>query len=102
MKTQNKTDSGSACKRVRVLFSGNVQGVGFRYATIHIARQYEVSGYVKNLDDGCVEVVAEGDERTLREFVAAIESGPLRHYIRSAAAEFGVPRGEFKNFDIRY
>ena len=56
-----------------VHYSGRVQGVGFRYTTLHLAREYDVSGYVQNLPDGrvCVEVEGEGQE--VDAFLAAIE-----------------------------
>jgi len=92
----------SSVKRVHAVFSGFVQGVGFRYATIDIARSYAVAGFVRNTEDGTVEVVAEGDEETLKRFVEAIQLSPLRRYINSVQITYGVPRGEFKGFAIRY
>lgn len=92
----------SSLKRVHAVFGGFVQGVGFRFTTIDIARSYAVAGFVRNTEDGAVEVVAEGDEETLKGFVEAIQLSPLRRYINSAQITYGVPRGEFKGFDIRY
>ncbi len=92
----------SSIKRVHALFSGSVQGVGFRFTTIHLARSYDVTGYVRNLDSGDVEVVAEGAEESLNDFISAIQESPLKRYISSAQATYGAARGEFKTFDIRY
>ena len=54
-------------------FSGRVQGVGFRYTALQLAREFEVAGYVQNLPDGRVCIEAEGDAREVSAFVAAIE-----------------------------
>ena len=56
-----------------VHFSGRVQGVGFRYTVLQVARGYEVTGYVENLLDGRVLLVAEGTESEVAGFVGAIE-----------------------------
>ncbi len=58
------------CKKI--IFSGRVQGVGFRYTTNRIARNYPVQGYVKNLPDGTVELMAEGEEDQVAKFVDEI------------------------------
>jgi acylphosphatase len=60
--------------RRRYFFEGRVQGVGFRFTAERIAGNFPIAGYVRNLDDGRVEVVAEGDTTDLAEFVAAIRS----------------------------
>ena len=57
--------SGSMNKRLSVIFSGRVQGVGFRYEVCHVAAPLEVTGFVRNLWDGTVELVAEGNEGEL-------------------------------------
>jgi acylphosphatase len=63
-----------ALERRRIFFSGRVQGVGFRATTSWLARGFDVAGYVRNLPDGRVEVVAEGDPAELDRFVDAIRS----------------------------
>jgi acylphosphatase len=67
--------------RRRVSFSGRVQGVGFRFTCHSLARAHEVAGYVRNLPDGDVELVAEGDPIELDRFVEAIKL-EMSHYIR--------------------
>lgn len=57
---------------VRVLYSGRVQGVGFRYRTRQIARDFAIHGYVKNLRDGRVELRAEGEEAEIKRFLETI------------------------------
>lgn len=76
------TDTTPAPIRRRVLFHGRVQGVGFRYTTVSIARRYPVVGYVRNLPDGTVELVAEAKPVVLDSFladVAAEFAGYIRH-----------------------
>ena len=63
-------------------FEGRVQGVGFRYQTISIAKGYEVTGSVRNLVDGRVHLVAEGEEAEVREFQEAIQD-EMESYIRN-------------------
>ena len=61
-----------ATVRKRVLYAGHVQGVGFRYTTQGIARGFPVAGFVRNLPDGRVELVAEGEADGVRAFLAAV------------------------------
>ena len=87
--------------RLIAYFSGAVQGVGFRYTTVWEAKGFVVCGYVKNLPDGRVEVVAEGARQELARFLARIKEVFGRH-IRNAQASYEVATGEFDGFDIRY
>jgi acylphosphatase len=61
-----------ATVRKRVLYSGRVQGVGFRYTAQNIARGFPVAGSVRNLPDGRVELVAEGEAADVATFLAAV------------------------------
>ena len=88
-------------ERLHVFFSGWVQGVGFRFTTIHVARDYEVVGFVKNLSDGRVELVAEGVREELEGFLAAMRRRLDRH-IEKADVSWHPATGEFSDFDIRY
>jgi acylphosphatase len=56
-----------------VFFSGRVQGVGFRYQTLQVAKEFEVSGWVANLADGRVQLEAEGRAQEVRDFVQAVQ-----------------------------
>ena len=89
-------------KRVSFYFSGNVQGVGFRYTTDHLARRFPVTGFVRNLSDGRVEVIAEGEEARLEDFLKAIRESSLADYIRNVEAEWTAADGSFKGFGVRY
>ena len=61
-------------QRRRLIYSGRVQGVGFRYTTASIARRFPVTGYVRNLPDGSVELAAEGTADVLDEFLGTVSS----------------------------
>lgn len=87
--------------RWRVLFSGMVQGVGFRYTTERIAGRFAVAGYVRNLPDGRVELVVEAPAAELAEFLAALEEVMAR-YIRDRRQTESPGTGEFSGFGIRY
>ena len=71
-----------------VFFTGHVQGVGFRYTTLQVAKEFEVAGFVKNQPDGRVQLEAEGSERDVASFIAAVEErmhGLIRKTERAAA-----------------
>ena len=93
-------DATPAPIRRRVLFHGRVQGVGFRYTTASIARRYPVLGFVRNLSDGSVELVAEAEPSVLDQFVADIVSefaGKIRRQDVHAMDSDEV----FDNFETR-
>lgn len=87
--------------RVHIFYSGRVQGVGFRFTAEAVARDLGVVGWAKNLRDGRVEVVAEGEEKTLKEFLEKIER-EMSGYIRHAEVSWEQPTGEFNDFGIRF
>ena len=89
-------------KRAQVYYSGRVQGVGFRYSVRETACGFEVAGFVCNLPDGRVELLAEGDEEELKAFLEAIDSGHLAGYIRGRDVNWVDASGEFKGFEIRF
>jgi acylphosphatase len=89
-------------ERRRVVFSGRVQGVGFRYTCLTLAREFEVAGYVRNLADGRVELVAEGERVVIDEFVSAIQL-ELSTYIRDTHVERESPDADpLQGFSVRY
>ncbi len=89
-------------KRVEVYFSGIVQGVGFRFTTATLSKRFQVTGYVKNLSDGRVEVVAEGNDLELKNFIASITHSSLNPYIRNVELRKMDYRAEFTVFDIAF
>lgn len=95
----NLDPSIASMVRRTIYFSGQVQGVGFRYTTDHIARDFQITGYVRNLPDGRVEVVAEGEAKELDQFTARIENVMNRH-IREAKSSDSPATGEFARFGI--
>ncbi len=88
-------------QRRQMTYSGNVQGVGFRYTARSIARGYKVSGFVQNLTDGRVELVAEGAADELDRFFGDLAEQMAGH-IRSVDCERQPALGEFAEFVIRY
>ncbi|HWA97537.1 MAG TPA: acylphosphatase [Pirellulales bacterium] len=89
-----------AIERRDVQFAGRVQGVGFRYTTRQIAARFDVTGFVQNLPDGSVRLVAEGRESELDRFVAAIRDEMQRH-IATVTIDPSPATGEFDHFSIR-
>lgn len=82
-------------------FSGRVQGVGFRYTTYEIARQFDVDGYVRNLPDGRVELWIQGRTGQIDAVVDAIEQAMQRNLTRVDLVEAPVNK-EVREFIIRY
>ena len=89
-------------KRLTVYFSGMVQGVGFRYTAEHLARRFAVAGFVKNLSDGRVELIAEGEESVVKDFLKAVRESQMADYIRGVEVEWTAASGEFKSFGPEY
>lgn len=87
-------------ERLSVIFNGNVQGVGFRFNAKHTASRFDVAGNVRNLPDGTVELIAEGDKKELLAFVGAIRE-QFSHHIENAILEWSTATNEFNSFQIR-
>jgi acylphosphatase len=87
-------------RRMQILYSGRVQGVGFRYAVRTLATGFEVTGAVRNLADGRVELIAEGMKTELEAFREAIRDSGLAANIRQEDASWTEPRGGFAGFAI--
>lgn len=86
----------------RVIFRGCVQGVGFRYTTRRIASRHDVTGYVKNLRDGTVELVAQGSSAVVDQFIADIEREMAGYVTDRTVAELPVDPELSTAFSIRY
>jgi acylphosphatase len=84
----------------RFLVSGRVQGVGFRFFTQDIARQEGLTGIVRNLADGRVEVVAEGDDESLTRLEAALRRGPSHARVETIEVDDLVPSGRYLGFAV--
>ena len=88
-------------QRREVHYRGRVQGVGFRWTCHRIAAHFAVTGYVKNLADGRVLVVAEGDPNQLDRFFEAVDA-QMGRYIRQKSVQTLAAVGDFREFGIRY
>lgn len=89
-------------RRMHALFSGRVQGVGFRFTVCRIARGFDVTGFVRNLWNGDVELVAEGAEPALSEFLNDIRNSSLRQHITAVDVSWEKPTGEFEQFGVTF
>jgi len=87
--------------RRRASYRGTVQGVGFRYTTVRVAERHDVTGYVKNLPDGAVEVVAEGPAGSVEAFLADVREA-LSGHIRDAQVVVEPPSGRFAQFTVAF
>ena len=88
--------------RVNLMISGRVQGVGFRHYCVQMARQYGVQGWVRNSDDGCVEVMAEGEAAALEQFIGRCRRGPPFASVRACRESYAKPTGEFDAFEVAF
>ncbi|WP_413168419.1 acylphosphatase [Capilliphycus salinus ALCB114379] len=91
--------SPSSTQRVRVLISGRVQGVGFRYSTREAAIQRNVNGWVKNLPDGRVEAVLEGSQTDVESMIEWCHQGPPGAVVKEVSVAEESPEG-LQNFEI--
>lgn len=87
--------------RAHVLYSGSVQGVGFRYTTMRLARPRAVTGFVRNLLDGRVELVAEGAREEVEGLLEDIRDG-MSGYIRDENRSWGEATGSFTTFSVAF
>ena len=87
--------------RNRVIFKGRVQGVGFRHTTKMQARSYRVFGHVRNLKDGTVELVIEGDREEVAQFIASVQER-MGGLIKETITTMEVANGGFAEFNVLY
>lgn len=88
---------------LRAIVRGIVQGVGFRYFVIYqVHRIGDIVGYVRNLRDGSVEVVAEGEKGRLEQLLKQLQSGPSGAIVERVDVFWEQPTGEFTSFGIRW
>lgn len=92
---------GDETIRCRVMYTGRVQGVGFRYRTERIAAGLPIAGYVRNLADGSVEMVAEGPREAVGRLLTRIDA-EMAGYIRDRQVTKGEVTGEFVGFSVRF
>ncbi|MBN1405496.1 MAG: acylphosphatase [Candidatus Omnitrophica bacterium] len=88
-------------KRLHTYYTGRVQGVGFRFSAEELALSMGIKGWVKNLADGKVEVLAEGEEEALTDFSGRLEI-IMRRYIQKKDISWEQYTGEFRDFEIKF
>lgn len=93
--------SPNSNERRQVIYYGRVQGVGFRYTARQIAQSHAVTGFVKNLENGTVQLIAEGVPEALDQFLAEIALR-MGSKVRRTDVMGGSPTGEFSAFEIAY
>ncbi len=89
-------------QRITVLYSGRVQGVGFRITVRHVARGYDVTGTVRNLPDGRVELIAEGTRAELKAFLDGIAQSELSGFISKQHETWLPAQGNLRGFSIAH
>lgn len=97
MTTQNKKELA----RLHLIISGRVQGVGFRFSAYDEARELALAGWVRNLPNGDVEIVAEGSRKNLQMLAAWAHQGPPSAHVTEVREEWSDYIGEFTEFRIR-
>ncbi len=88
--------------RLEAVVSGRVQGIGFRAFTEVEALVHGLKGYVRNLPDGTVEIIAEGDEKPLKKFLGSLENGNPLARVENIKSTWAKASGEFAHFSIKY
>lgn len=88
-------------KTMQVFYEGRVQGVGFRYTARRVAAGFDVAGYVRNLPDGRVEVVASGEPLEVDDFLAAMRDSELAGHISNEALTEIAGPANLRGFEIK-
>lgn len=88
--------------RARIFISGRVQGVFFRAGTQKKAEKFGVSGFVRNLQDGRVEILAEGEKENVLKLINWVKRGPLFAKVEKVEVKWEEYKGEFGEFEIKY
>lgn len=100
-KTGDDGPGGGPLGRIHAFLSGRVQGVGMRATVLHLAEREALTGWVRNLPDGRVELAAEGEMEALNSFLQRLE--PLRYtYIEGLQVTWESPTGQSESFSIVY
>ncbi len=94
--------NSASLSQVRAVVRGIVQGVGYRFFVRRQAAALGVRGYVRNLPDGAVEVVAEGDRHSLDQLLRALERGPSGAEVDDVRTEWSAGGSAFSGFQIRH
>jgi len=87
---------------IELIIKGRVQGIGFRAFTAVQAERFDVCGWVSNLSNGDVKVIAQGKKNDLADFVAKLKKGPLYSSVQSIVETQIIPAEQYDDFSIRY
>jgi acylphosphatase len=98
--TVSSPASNEIRRRMTIFYSGRVQGVGFRYTAKTVAAGYEVTGAVRNLADGRVELIAEGGRAELEAYRQGLLDAGLAGFIRDEQVNWADAKNEFRGFEI--
>jgi acylphosphatase len=88
--------------RAFVTYTGRVQGIGFRYTCRSLAKGFSVTGFVRNLEDGRVELTVEGEREEVQGFLDAIQESHLKAFIRARKLDWQPATGEWRDFHIEH
>ncbi len=88
--------------QIQANVQGRVQGVGFRYSTLQVAEKLGVTGFVRNLADGTVEIVAEGSDDQLNELIDWVHRGPAAAQVTQVDVTRGQDQSRFDRFSIEH
>jgi len=86
----------------RVLITGRVQGVGFRYFVTSTAEKFPIKGYVRNLETGSVEIEVEGEKTKVHQFVTAVRSGPRNAQVSDFQLEWKPYENKYEDFSVKF
>lgn len=100
MNQSERENSVAERKRAHIFYTGRVQGVGFRYTVKKLSPGFEITGKIRNLSDGRVELLAEGSVEELEDFLQAIRDSGLRRMIKEEDQHWSGATGEFRGFEI--
>jgi len=96
-----ESERSTGATRLRATVHGRVQGVGYRYYALRRARERGLVGYVRNLWDGTVEVVAEGPRGRLDEMLTLLRAGPTAAFVTHVDVQWEKPTGAHDRFEVR-
>ena len=91
-----------AIMEIHAIVKGWVQGVGFRFFAERSANQLGLTGWVRNLYNGEVEIVAQGTKENLEKYIIILQQGPRSARVKEGEAEWRTPTNEYENFSITY
>jgi acylphosphatase len=102
MNPQERSNMEGANERLHVLVEGRVQGVGFRYFVLIKGQELNLTGWVRNLWDGRVEVTAEGPKPVLDNLLEVLKEGPRSAEVSDLIIDWLPATNEFKQFEVRF